>query len=167
MKINEIVNDNFCRIEIIEHKAVVKTFHFMFTSENDKYRQTCKFIEEISENKSGDFYGKQKELIKAYGEIDERFKDLYKELYPHGGWRNGGRPKGSRTDKTTMLKVRITPDEEKYLLEKLQEYRQNKNNPQKPHKKPIRQQQYYDDLFMPTSPDSEKPIQIAKNRMKK
>jgi hypothetical protein len=95
----------------------------MFTSENDKYRQTCKFIEEISENKSGDFYGKQKELIKAYGEIDERFKDLYKELYPHGGWRNGGRPKGSRTDKTTMLKVRITPDEEKYLLEKLQEYR--------------------------------------------
>ena len=48
MKINEIVNDNFCRIEIIEHKAVVKTFHFMFTSENDKYRMSIR--EQLGEN---------------------------------------------------------------------------------------------------------------------
>lgn len=123
MKINEIVNNGFCRVEIYEHRAVVKSFHFMFTSENDKYRQTCKFIEEITKNKSSHFYGKQKELIKAYGAINERFKDLYKELYPQGGWRNGGRPKGSKTNKTTMLKVRITPEEEQFLLEQLKKYR--------------------------------------------
>lgn len=123
MKIYEVKDGNISRIEICEHKAVVKTFALMYNSENDKYNQICKFIEELDENRGGGFYGKKKELIKAFGEINERFKELYRELYPRGGYRNGGRPKGSKTDKTERLNLAVTPDEKVMLNDVLQSFR--------------------------------------------
>lgn len=124
MKIYEVKFDNnMSRIEICEHKAVVKTFTLMYSSESDKYNQICNFIEELDQNRNSHFFGKQKELIKAFGEIDERYKELYKELYPHGGWRKGGRPKGSKTEKTERLNLAVTPDEKAAVLDFLDNYR--------------------------------------------
>ena len=127
MKIYELkLENNQSRIEVMEHRATIKTFTLMYSSESDKYNQICKFIEELNENRNGHFYGKQKELIKAFGEIDDRFKELYKELYPHGGWRKGGRPKGSRTERTERLNLAVTPEEKEFLLKTLEDYRAGK-----------------------------------------
>lgn len=122
MKIEEIKDGNFSRINIIEHRAIVKTYSIMYSSDSDRYNQLCKYIEELNEG-SIRFRGKQKELIKAFGEIDDRFKELYKELYPHGGWRKGGRPKGSRTERTERLNLAVTPDEKAAVLDFLDNYR--------------------------------------------
>lgn len=125
MKIEETKDGNISCIEIIEHRAVIKTFTLMYNSENDRYNQLCKFIEELSTN-TIHFRGEQKKLIKAFGEIDDRFKELYKELYPHGGWRKGGRPKGSRTERTERLNLALTPEEKEFLLKSLEDYRAGK-----------------------------------------
>lgn len=125
MKIEEIKDGNFSRINIIEHRAIVKTYSIMYSSDSDRYNQLCKYIEELNEG-SIHFRGKQKELIKAFGEIDEKFKELYKELYPHGGWRKGGRPKGSKTEKTERLNLAVTPEEKAAVLDFLENYRANK-----------------------------------------
>lgn len=127
MKIYELkLQNNQSRIEVMEHKATIKTFTLMYSSESDKYNQICKFIEELNENRNGHFFGKQKELIKAFAEIDDRFKELYNELYPRGGYRGGGRPKGSRTDKTERLNLAVTPDEKEFLIKALEDYRNKK-----------------------------------------
>ena len=125
MKIEEIKDGNFSRIHIIEHRAIVKTFTIMYDSESDRYNQLCNFIEDLDKN-SIHFRGEQKKLIKAFGEIDDRFKELYKELYPHGGWRKGGRPKGSRTERTERLNLAVTPEEKEFLLKTLEDYRAGK-----------------------------------------
>lgn len=129
MKIEEIKDGNFSRINIIEHRAIVKSYSIMYNSENDRYNQLCKYIEELNES-SVHFRGKQKELIKAFGEIDEKFKELYKELYPHGGWRKGGRPKGSKTEKTERLNLAVTPEEKAAVLVFLDNYRNGKKDPE-------------------------------------
>ena len=125
MKIEEIKDGNFSRINIIVHRAIVKTYTIMYSSDSDRYNQLCKYIEELNEG-SISFRGKQKELIKAFGKIDDRFKELYKELYPHGGWRKGGRPKGSRTERTERLNLAVTPEEKEFLLKTLEDYRAGK-----------------------------------------
>ncbi len=40
-----------------------------------------------------------------------------------GGWRGGGRPKGSRTLKTERINLAVTPEEKEYLKKCLEEYR--------------------------------------------
>lgn len=129
MKIEEIKDGNISRINIYEHRACVKSYSIMYNSENDRYNQICKFIEELDECTIL-FRGKQKELIKAFAQIDERFKDLYNDLYPRGGYRGGGRPKGSRTDKTERLNLAVTPDEKAFLIKALEDYRAGKTEPE-------------------------------------
>ncbi|MBR1617355.1 hypothetical protein IJ670_04320 [bacterium] len=70
----------------------------------------------------------QKEVYKAYSLIDKHLLDIYKEKYPHGGWRNGGRPKGRKTKKTERFNAAITPEEKEFLLKALEDYRKNKKN---------------------------------------
>lgn len=79
------------------------------------------------------FHGKKytkKEVLKAYSQKDEYFKNVYKELYPKGGKRNGGgRPKGTTTNKTESLNQRITKIEKQFLTECLECFR---NKPETP-----------------------------------
>ena len=119
MQIEEILSNNILTINFIMHGA---TYHHELIncaekSPDEIFNEKLLIIRNLTAEGSIflKFSGREKELIKTWAKVDKRFEELYKKLYPHGGWRNGGRPKG--TDKTTMLKVRITPDEEKYLLE--------------------------------------------------
>lgn len=43
-----------------------------------------------------------------------------------GGWRGGGRPKGSKTDKTERICLAVTPEEKEYLKKCLEDFR-NRN----------------------------------------
>lgn len=85
-------------------------------------------IEEFLNRFEGQEYSK-KEVLKAYAKIDPYFKDLYKELYPHGGSRSGaGRASGTikNTGRTERFTQAITLDEKKYLVRCLEEYRKLK-----------------------------------------
>jgi len=147
MKIEEIKDGNFSRINIVEHRAIIKTYTIMYNSEQDRYNQLCKYIEELSES-TIHFRGEQKKLIKAFAQIDERFKDLYNELYPRGGYRGGGRPKGSRTDKTERLNLAVTPDEKAFLIKALEDYRAGKTEPEPaPTDKPVKVKKVSDDYI--------------------
>lgn len=129
MRIEEKIENNILTIDFYTHKSLVKREIINITGKNPEeiFNAKILLVKELSESIFLKFNGKEKEIIKEWGKIDENFKDLYKKLYPVGGWRNGGRPKGTKTEKTTMLKVRITPEEEKFLLEQLEKYRENKN----------------------------------------
>ena len=84
----------------------------------DKERVISDFLEKFG--KSG---WTEKEVLKAYSKIDKYFKDVYKEKYPRGGYRGGGRPKGSRTERTERLNLAVTPDEKAAVIEFLENYR--------------------------------------------
>ena len=59
-------------------------------------------------------------------EEDSYFKDLYKQMFPHGGYRGGGKKKGEKfSDKTERLTTRISPEEKQLLSETLENYRKN------------------------------------------
>jgi len=45
-----------------------------------------------------------------------------------GGWRGGGRPKGTKTRKTLYFTKAITPEEKEYLEKCLNEYRLKNGN---------------------------------------
>lgn len=71
----------------------------------------------------------KKQVLKALGQLDEDYKQLYKHDYPWGGKRAGaGRKKGSlnknkRKDRTEMLKDKITIEEKNLLKVALKYYR--------------------------------------------
>ena len=71
----------------------------------------------------------KKQVLKALGQLDEDYKQLYKRDYPWGGKRAGaGRKKGSlnknkRKDRTEMLKDKITIEEKNLLKVTLKYYR--------------------------------------------
>lgn len=71
----------------------------------------------------------KKQVLKALGQLDEDYKQLYKHDYPWGGKRKGaGRKKGSlnknkRKDRTEMLKDKITIEEKNLLKVALKYYR--------------------------------------------
>lgn len=127
MKIEEKTENGIITIDFIIHKVIAQREFITIggKSSDEIFNEKLLIIKKLT-NPQGiylKFSGKGKEILKAWGLVDDRFTALYKKLYPVGGWRNGGRPKGSRTEKTTMLKVRITPAEEKFLLEQLEKYR--------------------------------------------
>ena len=62
-----------------------------------------------------------KDVLQGFKAADPLMQEYYKQTFPHGGWRGGGRPKG--TDKTETLNQRLTPDEKKFLLWQLKIYR--------------------------------------------
>lgn len=87
-------------------------------------------IDEFLTTFNGKKYTK-KEVLKAYSKQDEYFKGIYKELYPKGGKRDGGgRPKGTKTDKTEALGTRISKNEKDLLIETLNNYRKNEQKSQ-------------------------------------
>ena len=78
----------------------------------------------------------KKDVLKAYAKVDESIKKVYKSLYPQGGYRNGGRPKGSKTEKTERINWAVTPEEKEYLTRSLEQFRAA-NSP-KPTKKALK-----------------------------
>lgn len=71
----------------------------------------------------------KKQVLKALGQLDEDYEQLYRLDYPWGGKRkNAGRKKGSlnknkRDDRTEMLKDKITIEEKNLLKVVLKYYR--------------------------------------------
>ena len=71
----------------------------------------------------------KKQVLKALGQLDEDYEQLYRLDYPWGGKRkNAGRKKGSlnknkRKDRTEMLKDKITIEEKNLLKVVLKYYR--------------------------------------------
>ncbi|MCD7879038.1 MAG: hypothetical protein LUG16_03790 [Candidatus Gastranaerophilales bacterium] len=81
---------------------------------NAKIRFISDFCAENSEIKSQD-------VLKSFALKDDVLMQLYKTQYPRGGYRGGGRPKG--TARTETLNQRLTPEEKKYLTDQLDRYR--------------------------------------------
>ena len=65
-----------------------------------------------------------KSVLQGFKAVDPLMQEYYKQTFPNGGWRGGGRPKG--TNKTESLNQRLTPDEKEFLLLQLKNYRQKK-----------------------------------------
>lgn len=125
MIIKEQVAGAIITFEFILYKKVVLSKHYMlnYHTENELYRVRCKVIEEVDQM-DGRFKGRKKDLIKAFAQLDERFNDLYAELYPHGGYHGGGRPRGSKTDKTERFQQAISLKEKIYLEKCLIKFRE-------------------------------------------
>lgn len=128
MQIQENITGGILRIEFIIHKSIVKTEYILINDKGPEeiFEEKKEIVKRAAESISFALNGKEKEIIKAWGEVDSRFKELYKTLYPWGGWRKGGRPQGSKTNKTETFKKRITPDELEFLEKCLSEYRAKK-----------------------------------------
>lgn len=130
MQVREREDEFSITIEFYIHRVVHKTKHIIKAmynnSENAIFNQKMRIVDELDES---DIYlkGRKKEIIKEWSKVDERFVEIYRDLYPRGGYRkNAGRPQGTRTDKTERLEYAITKDEKKYLIECLESYRRQK-----------------------------------------
>lgn len=114
-------------IEFRHHKAVIYSAEIPAKYERCSALRLAKakqnVIGEFLKSPSGQGFC-EKEVLKAYSKTDEYFAGVYREKYPHGGWRQGGRPKGSRTsNRTERLQQTITPEEKAFLLRALEYYR--------------------------------------------
>ncbi|MCM1296135.1 MAG: hypothetical protein NC311_11390 [Muribaculaceae bacterium] len=130
MQIIEHEDEISIRIEFYIHRVIYKTKHIikvMFNhNDNAIFNHKLQIVEELDES-SFQLKGRKKDIIKAWSKVDERFIEIYKNLYPRGGIRkNAGRPQGSRTDKTERLEVCITKEEKQYLIECLESFRRQK-----------------------------------------
>lgn len=82
-----------------------------------------------------------KSVYRAYVNADSALMPFYKAIYPTGGYRNGGRKKGSKTDpakkslRTESFNNRITVEEKRFLEFCLYEYRINQKDFIKTNKK--------------------------------
>lgn len=87
-----------------------------------------KVIDEFLETFHGQKYTK-KEILKAWAETDNYFKDVFKQLYPKGGSRkNAGRKQGSlqktpKSERTERFTMAITKKEKSFLLQCLETFR--------------------------------------------
>jgi len=143
MKIYEqtIENENgskVLRVGFYEHKACIHTFDIPLNFDRCAALRTAKAKEKGIEEFLASFEGKkftEKEVLKAYSLVDDYFMAKYKELYPHGGWRNGGRKKGvkmnpeNKSPRTEYLLKRITKTEKQFLTDCLENFRNNPENP--------------------------------------
>ena len=121
------------QIEFSEHKKVIFTSQIPLKYEKCPALRTARAKEAVIDEFLTTFEGQKftkKEVLKAYSKTDSYFKDLYKQMFPHGGYRGGGKKKGEKfSDRTERLTSRITLDEKEYLLKKLEEYRNKKAGP--------------------------------------
>lgn len=132
MRVEERIDEQYVVIDFIVHRsiAVQRVISHGGNFESKKvFEEKCKIVQELC-NKNGmhlAFSNKQKEMIKEWGKCDGRFKDLYAELYPRGGYRGGGRPKGSlsktKTDKTERVNLAVTLEEKQAVIKFLKECR--------------------------------------------
>lgn len=121
--------EKYLLITFDHHRAEIYRTEIPLKHERCAALRIAKLKEAAIDEFLGTFNGQKytkKEVLKAYSKVDEYFKSVYKELYPHGGYRNGGRPKGSKTDKTERLNVAVTREEKNLLIETLERYRQLK-----------------------------------------
>jgi len=123
------------RVGFYEHKACIYSFDISLNEcSSDLQIAKEKGIEEFLTSFKGKKFAK-KEVLKAYSLVDDYFKAKYKELYPHGGWRNGGRKKGFRMNpenkspRTEYFLKRITKTEKQFLMDCLENFRNNPENP--------------------------------------
>jgi len=127
----EITRDNGERHLIISfnvHQATIYSSEITLEHDRCASLRIAKDKERVISEFLASFHGRgytEKEVLKADAKIDKYFKDVYKEKYPRGGYRGGGRPKGSRTDKTERLNLAVTPDEKAFLIKALEDYREN------------------------------------------
>ena len=60
-----------------------------------------------------------KSVLQGFKAVDPLMHGYYKQMFPNGGWRGGGRPKGAKgkkkTKKTEALNQRITLEEKEIL----------------------------------------------------
>lgn len=119
-------------IEFDVHKATIFHRYIPLTHERCAALRVAKakeaVIEEFLNSIQGQKYTKR-DVLKAYAKTDSYFKDLYKQLYPHGGSRSGaGRACGTtkNTGKTEQLTKALTLEEKVFLERKLQEFREDK-----------------------------------------
>lgn len=129
MQIKLTTDNGVTTLEVIEHRVICRTYHFMANGEGDFKRQVLNFIEELSQS-SLQFKGKHKQLLKALSVTDSRFEDDYKSFYPKGGIRrNAGRKQGStsttpRTERTERFTMAITQEEKEFLIQQLTKFRE-------------------------------------------
>lgn len=133
MRIEERIDEQYVVIDFIVHKSIIerKTINHGGKSESEKvFKEKYKIVQELCGKSGIHFKNKQKEMIKEWSKCDWRFKDLYTELYPRGGYRGGGRPKGSlskvKTDKTERVNLAVTPEEKQAVIKFLKELRREK-----------------------------------------
>ena len=123
-------NTEYIRIEFKHHKATIYIAEIPATYDKCPALRLAKAKQQVITDFLNSPEGKnftEKEVLKAYSKVDKYFKDIYKEKYPHGGWRQGGRPKGSKTsNRTERLQQVITPDEKEFLIKALEDYRKSK-----------------------------------------
>ena len=126
---HEITRDNGERHLIIcfsVHQATIYSSEITLEHDRCAALRIAKDKERVISEFLQTFQGRdytEKEVLKAYSKIDKYFKDVYKEKYPRGGYRGGGRPKGSRTERTERLNLAVTPDEKAAVIEFLDNYR--------------------------------------------
>lgn len=125
MIINEKIDGAIITFEFILYKKVVLTKRYMlnYHTDNEIYNIKCNMIEEVDRSE-GRFKGRKKDMIKAFAKGDTRFNELYSELFPHGGYHGGGRPRGSKTDKTERFQQAISLKEKIYLEKCLIKFRE-------------------------------------------
>lgn len=123
----EKADGEYIQIEFKHHKATVYVADIPATFDRCPALRLAKAKTEVIERFLNSSEGKhftEKEVLKAYSKIDKHFADIYKEKYPHGGWRQGGRPKGTKTsDRTERFQQSITPQEKEFLIKALEYYR--------------------------------------------
>ena len=73
-----------------------------------------------------------KSVLQGFKAVDPLMQEYYKQTFPHGGWRGGGRPKGAKgtkkTKKTEALNQRITLEEKEILIKILKSLRSGEQN---------------------------------------
>ena len=72
-----------------------------------------------------------KSVLQGFKAVDPSMTE-YKQTFPHGGWRGGGRPKGAKgtkkNEKTEALNQRITLEEKEILIKILKSLRSGEQN---------------------------------------
>lgn len=126
---HELTRDNGERYLLIlfsVHKSEIYRAEITLEHDRCKALRIAKDKERVINEFLNSFNGKkftEKEVLKAYSKVDEYFKGVYKEKFPQGGYRNGGRPKGSKTNKTARLNLAVTPEEKTMLNNVLTTFR--------------------------------------------
>lgn len=122
MKIEELKEKDHVIVYFIEHRAVLHTALLHIddkTTDDIVIHRKIRLLEELDKF-DVHFQGKYKQMLKAYSEVDNRLKPLYKKAYPHGGVRKGvGRPRGRNTIYTERLDKMLSVGEKELLLKVL------------------------------------------------
>ena len=107
--IEEQIDKNNLRIFFVRNEISSDEYYISTRSktEDEIFEEKLKLIDRLN-TRSIHYLDSKKAIIRTYAEIDNRFKDLYNELY---------------TDKTEEYKYNLTPDEKEYLDKSLETYR--------------------------------------------